>query len=60
VDANITSLTYRDSKLPRKIADADAVVLGRDEYRNYHIVVVYDGPQYPDCRAEHAKVTARR
>jgi hypothetical protein len=121
VDANITRLTYRDSKLPPQTADAAAVVLrlcdGRglqqvrwlghayplfnatsnfldlygqimqrsgqadqydpehataawtgqqsrmrlegDESRNYHIVVIYDGPQYADCRAEHAKITAR-
>jgi hypothetical protein len=121
VDANITRLTYRDSKLPRQIADADALVLrlcdgrgmqqvrwlGRayplsdatssfldlyeqiiqrsgqadqydpdhasavwsgqqsrmrlegDEERNYRVVVIYDGPQYGDCRAEHAKITAR-
>ncbi len=122
VDGNITRLTYRDSKLPPQIADADAVVLrlcegsglqqvrwlGRDypladatntfldlyeeimqrsgqadqydpvhataawsgqqrrmrleddENRNYHIVVIYDGPQYADCRAEHAKIAARQ
>jgi hypothetical protein len=120
VDANMTRLTYRDSKLPPQTADAAAVVLrlcdGRglqqvrwlghayplfnatsnfldlygqimqrsgqadqydpehatatwtgqqsrmrlegDESRNYHIVVIYDGPQYADCRAEHAKITA--
>jgi hypothetical protein len=122
VDANITRLTYRDSKLPHQIVDADAIVLrlcegsglqqvrwlGRnypladatgtfldlyeqitqrsgqadqydpvhataawssrqsrmrlegDEYRNYHILVIYDGPQYADCRAEHAKIIARQ
>jgi hypothetical protein len=122
VDANITRLTYRDSKLPHQIVDADAVVLrlcegsglqqvrwlGRnypiadatgtfldlyeqitqrsgqadqydpvhataawssrqsrmrlegDEYRNYHILVIYDGPQYAGCRAEHAKIIAGR
>lgn len=122
VDANITRLTYRDSKLPQQIADADAAVLrlcdGRglqqvrwldrayplsdattrfldfyeqiversgqadlydpdhamaawsgqqsrmrlegDEERNYHLVVIYGGPQYANCRAEHAKITGRQ
>ena len=31
-----------------------------DEERNYHLVVIYDGPQYADCRAEHAKITGRQ
>jgi hypothetical protein len=31
-----------------------------DEERNYRIVVIYDGPQYADCRAEHDRITARR
>jgi hypothetical protein len=122
VDANITRLTYRDSKLPPQIADTEAVVLrlcdghglqqirwlGRayplsdatsrfldlyeqitqqsgpadqydpehamaawsgqqsrmrlegDEERNYRVVVIYDGPQFADCRAEHTKITARQ
>jgi hypothetical protein len=122
VDANITRLTYLDSKLPPQNAEADAVILrlcdghglqqvrwlgrayplsdatsmfldlyekitqqnspadqydpehamaawsGRqsrmrlegDEERNYRVVIITDGPQYADCRAEHAKITARR
>jgi hypothetical protein len=31
-----------------------------DEDRNYRVVVIHDGPQYADCRAEHAKITGRK